>query len=90
MTTAKVDQNVVAALIGISDADNVSILRLFADPSTHALSIDDGTTGAPTAATSLQDGNGEPTDIAVSSVDNTTVIPLYAASATNALKVNSN
>lgn len=89
MTNAKVDQNVIAALIGISDADNSTILRMFADPATHALIIDDGATGAPTASMSKSDDNGEDTPTAVSSSDNTTVIPLYVASATNAFKVKS-
>lgn len=90
MTNAKRDNNMVPAITGLSDADGITILRVYADPNTHGLIIDDNTTGSgPARNDAVRDENSDAGLIAVSSADGKTPVPLYIKSTTNGLSVNS-
>lgn len=72
MANAAIDQNSVATLTGALSSNGDSVVKVKADPSTHALQIDDNTTGSDFGpANALHDDNSRPTLIAVSSTTGT-------------------
>lgn len=90
MTNASRDNNNNPAIIGVSDANGTTILRIEADSSTHGLIISDGTTGTDFGGTNAsKDENNVSTLLAISSVDGTTPIEIYVDSSTNGLLVKS-
>lgn len=78
MTNAYRDENGVPTLIAAKNTDGATIMRLRADSSTHALSVDDGTAGTDKGPTNdLRDENGATCLMAVSSSDGQTPVILY-------------
>lgn len=88
MTDAKLDNNYNPVLIVASNADGVTPMMIYVDPSSHGLMIEDGTTGTDfPRATAPRDRNQNPTAMGVSSSDGTTPIPIYGNPATGALLI---
>ena len=78
MNRALKDENGVNSLIAVSSADGTTIDAVTADPSTHAISVSDGTSGTDFGPTNaLRDVNNVSTVMAVSSADGVTPVPLY-------------
>lgn len=72
MANASIDSNSVATLTGALSSNGDSAVRVKANASTHALQVDDNTTGSDFGpANALHDDNNRPTLIAVSSVTGT-------------------
>lgn len=91
MANSSRDANNVPTRTAVSDADGTTLMLLYADPTTHGLTIDDNTTGSDHGtATARRDSNAVPAMMAISSSDNKTPVALYLVAASNALKVNSN
>jgi hypothetical protein len=87
---AKKDQNDVSTLISVLNTDGVTIQRVSVDPSTHRLSVSDGTTGTDYGSTiAKRDENSVPCLMAVSSVDGITPVAVYADNSGNLLVQNS-
>lgn len=98
MTTqnASVDSNSISTLTGALNTNGDDIVRVQADASTHALKVNDNTTGSDFGpANALHDENDRPTLIAVSSttatvgginyVQNVTPVVIYTDSSGNLL-----
>ena len=80
MSNAKRDENRVTTITAILETDGLTIENIFASPTTHALKVDDDTTGSdngPTPERAVRDGNYVKTLYAVSSVDGETPVALY-------------
>lgn len=78
MTNAYRDENGVPTMIGALNTDGVSIVRITANPTNNALSVDDDTTGDDYRTTNAsRDENGVPVLMAVSSTDGVTPVELY-------------
>lgn len=89
MTSVKKDQNSVSVITALSDS-NQTVLMVYANPATHALVVDDGTSGSDLGyEQSVKDANGVNSLLGASNSDGLTPVPLYANSSTNGLKVNS-
>jgi hypothetical protein len=81
MTDAKRDQNFVPTILAALNAAGTGVLPVKADPSNHALQIDDDTTGSDHGQTqALRDQNDVHSIMAVSEVDGVTPVVLYADS----------
>lgn len=90
MTNAYRDGNNVTTKTAVSNADGITILRVKADPVTHALATSDGTTGTVTTQSNApRDENNVPVMMAVSSADGVTPVPLVIDSATGKLLIKS-
>lgn len=90
MTDTKKDNNQIPAILGVSNADGVTLLPFKADPVTHALILDDGVGGSDLSGdVAARDNNGIPAELAVSETDEITPVPLYANSSTGGILVNS-
>lgn len=88
MTDTKKDNNQIPAILGVSNADGVTLLPFKADPTTHALIVDDDTSGSDLSGdVAARDNNGIPAEMAVSEADETTPVPLYANSSTGGILV---
>lgn len=75
------DENSVPTIIGVRNTDGETITRIQANPSTHRLKINDGTTGTDfPRLNAARDENDVPSLIAVSSSDGQTPITLYVNS----------
>ena len=75
---AKRDQNNVPTILGILNTDGETVTDIEANPTTHALAVDNNTTGSDNGPTqALRDENFVPTLLAVSSADGETPISLY-------------
>lgn len=91
MTDAKRDSNSVPTLLGSSNADGVTPVRIQADGTLHGLLIDDNSTGSDNGRTiAARDGNSVPVIMAISSADGQTPVEVYADPATGKMLVNSN
>lgn len=91
MTNAYRDENSVPTKTALSNADGETILRVKADPTTHALNVNDDTTGSDLSGDiAARDENSVPVMLAVSSADGVTPVPLYIDSVTGKLLINSN
>jgi hypothetical protein len=81
MAVSKKDGNGSNSLIAALNTDGRTITPIQAYSTTHALLVNDATTGSNNGPTNaLHDDNGVPTICAVSSTDGKTVIVLYADS----------
>lgn len=91
MTNAIIDQNGTKSALCTSNADGITPLRLYLDPSTHEIVVNDGTTGSDLSGDNAsRDQNIEPVLMGTSSSDNATPVAPYINSATNELLINSN
>lgn len=82
MADAKRDDNNVPTLLGVLNTDGDTLVRVEADPTSHGLSVDDGTTGTDRGPTiSPRDSNFVPVLMAVSDVDGVTPVVVYATTA---------
>lgn len=80
MANALLDENSRPTMTAELNTTGSSVIRVTADPSTHAVDADDNTTGSDHGDGILTDENGRPSLFAVSSSDGITLIPLYADS----------
>ncbi len=86
MADAYRDGNNVPTLIAGLNSNGTSLVRVLADPSTHALAVDDDTTGTDHGPVNdLRDNNYIPALMAVSSSDGVTPVVVYADSSGNLL-----
>lgn len=86
MANASLDENGVSTMTAALDSDGSTIVRIEADPTSHAVMVDDNTTGSDNGPTNaLIDGNDRKTLMAVSYLDGVTPVPLYADSSGNLL-----
>jgi hypothetical protein len=103
MANAYRDENSIATLIAASSADGETIVRVTADPTNHALTVDDNTTGTDNGnnqGSAMRDENDIPVLIAVSSatatvngvdyIEGVTPVEVYADAASGALLIDSN
>ena len=80
----------VPVKLGASNADGVTPLMLQADPSTHLLLLNNGTSGTDQGKPQAErDQNMVPIMMAVSSADGKTPVELYIDLSTNMLLVTS-
>lgn len=89
MANAKKDGNYQNSMIGISNADGLTILPVYINASNHGLKVDDNTTGTNSGARALHDSNYVPSLVALSSAGDGTKVALYVDSATNKLLIKS-
>jgi hypothetical protein len=90
MANAAKDQNLIPTILGTSNADGATPVRVKANPTSHGLDIDDDTTGSDLGpANAPRDGNFIPALIAVSSVDGVTPVVVYADPSNGKLLVKS-
>ncbi len=90
MANAAKDQNSVSTLLAGLETDGVTLVKVTADPSTHALSVSDAATGSDHGpADAPRDQNFVPALMAVSSADGVTPVVVYANSS-GELLINSN
>jgi hypothetical protein len=87
---AQHDNNNVTTELGVSNADGVTPLKLRANPSTHILDVEGGSTGSDLGNDDAKrDDNYTTCLLAVSSVDGVTPVPLYINAITNKLLIKS-
>lgn len=85
---SQLDSNYVRTLIATADSDGVSPVILYANPTTHALLIDDDSTGVSYGTGQApRDKNSIPCILAANSSDGITAVSIYAHPAFNALSV---
>lgn len=78
---AKRDENRVTTLLGGLSTDGVTPTRVEADPTTHALAVNEGSTGSDHGPENApRDENRIPVLMAVSSADGVTPVVVYANS----------
>jgi hypothetical protein len=78
---AKRDENNVPTILGVLDTDGTTVVPVEINPTTHALFVDNNTTGTDQGpARALRDENFVPTMVAVSDVDGVTPVVLYTNS----------
>lgn len=81
MAQAPRDQNRIPALLGTLNTDGITPTVVYANASTHALSVSDGTTGSDLGNDNApRDQNMVPALLAVSSADGITPVPVYTNS----------
>lgn len=81
MSQAKRDENRATTLIAALNTNGVTPNLVYSDPSTHAMSVDDNTTGSDFGVVnSIRDENRVVVATAVSSVDGITPVELYSDS----------
>lgn len=79
MAEAKRDENHVTTILGVSNVDGVTTIPVQADPSNHALKIDNGLAGSDLSGdVDARDQNHVVAFMAVSAVDGVTPVPVYA------------
>lgn len=79
MENAATDENGVSTLLGVLESDGATTIRINADPTSHALGVDDNTTGSDLGpANAPRDQNFVPALLAVSSEDGETPVVVYA------------
>lgn len=84
------DENSVPTLLGASEADGTTLIRIEADPTTHYLMVENGSTGTDFGPqNSPRDQNSVPALMAVSSADGVTPVVVYA-NASGELLIDSN
>lgn len=78
MSQADKDNNRVPAKIGLLNTNGTTIKKLYADPTTHILDTNDGSSGSDNGGSdAARDENGEPVMLAVSDSDGQTPVALY-------------
>ena len=81
MSNAAIDSNSKQTITARLNTDGITPTRIRANPSTHAMSVVNGTTGtAPANNWSATDENGRTTMFAVSSSDPTVLVALQCDS----------
>lgn len=86
MANASKDENGISTLLGALSSDGATIVPIIADPTTHSLGVDDGTTGTDFGPKNApRDENNIPVLMAVSSADGVTPVVVYADSNGNLL-----
>jgi len=81
MADAKRDGNYIPTVLALLESDGATPINIAADPSSHALEVDDNSSGSdngPTPARALRDGNYVTTLVALSSAGDGALVPLYA------------
>ena len=90
MANAKRDQNQTPTMIGVSNADGITVTNIQANATLHSLEVDDNTTGTVTSRTNApHDENHIPTLMAASSSDGVTPVTLAVDPATGKLLMQS-
>lgn len=86
------DENSVPTLIASSLDDGTTTVRILANPSTHALFVNDahGAGGDAVNGNAPRDGNNVPVFMAVSSEDGFTPVQVYADAITGKILTDSN
>lgn len=79
MTDAPRDNNQIPTALGTLQSDGETPTPIEADPSSHTLATDDGTTGSDNSSSdeAYRDNNHNPVMIAVSESDGITPVHLY-------------
>lgn len=86
MGKASRDENQVTSILAKWRNDGITPLPILANPSTHAMMIDLGTTGSDLGDdNAAKDPNFVSSMLAVSKTDGSTVVPLFATSGGNLL-----
>lgn len=86
MSIIKIDDNQVRVMSGVLNTDGATPTLPKSNPSTHVLSISDGTDGSDFGAdNAARDDNHRPVLMAVSNSDGTTPVSLYVDSSGNLL-----
>lgn len=81
MSNAKRDQNNIPTLLGTLDTDGKTTIPLVAEPTLHAIFINNGASGTDYGPQNApRDENSIPVLMAVSSVDGVTPVVVYASS----------
>ena len=76
---ASKDQNSISTLLGTLNTDGVTLVRIQADPTTHALQCEAGGGGTDLGPTNApRDENNVPALMAISSADGVTPVVVYA------------
>lgn len=83
---AKIDQNGEASLIAVLNTTGRAVQRIQADPTTHRLHLNDGTTGSDQGPkNAMIDDNFKRTLIAVSRIDHDSIVTAYGDSSSKLL-----
>lgn len=93
MSNASRDENSRIAIIAASNLDGTTIVPIKANPTNHALKVEDATGGSDNGNNSgvaMLDENGIPVWTALSSDGSGTIIEVYGDPVTGKLLVNSN
>lgn len=86
MANASRDENSVPTLLGALSSDGATITPIIADPASHSLGVNDGTSGTDFGPVNApRDENNIPVLMAVSSADGVTPVVVYADSDGNLL-----
>lgn len=86
MADAAIDANSKAAITARLNTNGLTVTRIKADATTHAMQIDDNTTGSDNGGVNAAtDSNDRPTMTAVSEADGVTLVALYVDSSGNLL-----
>lgn len=81
MTNAIKDNNNINTMVGVLNTDGATVSLIKADPISHAIDINDGTTGSDFGGdNATRDSNVVTTLLAVSNSDGLTPVPLYVDS----------
>jgi hypothetical protein len=92
MSNAKHDSNGRPTIIAISNVDGLTIEPVFADPTSHSLHVEDGTTGSDlgnNGGVAMIDENSVSVLMAESSDGSGSLIELYVDDSIGALLINS-
>jgi len=93
MTNSKKDENGRQSIIGVSQTVPTTIVKAVADPTTHLLLVEDGSTGSNNGnnnGVALLDENSAPVLMACSSAGDGTLVEVYMNPVTGAILVDSN
>lgn len=84
------DQNHIPSLLGSDDGDPTKTVLVYADPTNHALIVDDAATGTNQGGSAApRDANYVPAIMAVSNVDGVTPVVVYMNANTHELLIKS-
>jgi len=86
------DENARPTLIGVNNLDGITVEQVTADPITHALNTDDGTTGTDMGnnnGVAMLDENSVSVMMAQSSAGDGTLVEVYVNDSTGRLLINS-
>lgn len=83
-----IDENRIATIQGVSNADGSTMLPVYANPTTHGLKVNQGLAGSDLSGDrASRDQNRKVAFMAVSAVDGVTPVEVYVDSVTNSLLV---
>jgi len=90
MTDAPRDNNQISVMIGLSNADGITPVPIKIHPTTHALQVEDSSSGFDLSGDNAsRDNNGISTIMGVSSADGITPVPIYIDPSTGQLLIDS-